>query len=250
VRQKQAEKFVLDCYDELSEEPDTEPKEMRIVHTAMLISVALFAAVACSAARSEAGRASEPVNTASTVKASDGASGVVGSPAEPVADPVKEPKTIREFFMLLPTKYFNLESCEAAKDKGCRKAKQEYLKTFVEIEDTANGYLKAGCDGAQSCLEMAIFKKPDGSYLVGLRSDFEMVSDSYFIDYDKGAWKDVGADIVEGFSKDNYYAFPRHGTTVQVFEKLPIDAEPTSDLGKGRKLYDLEWKGGKFTKKK
>ncbi|MEZ5424160.1 MAG: hypothetical protein R2682_13850, partial [Pyrinomonadaceae bacterium] len=223
---------------------------MRIVHRALLVSIALFTAFACSAARSEAGSTSEPVNAAPTAKAPEVATGAVESPAEPVADPVKEPKTIREFFMLLPTKYFNLESCEAAKDKGCRKAKQEYLKTFLEIEDTANGYLKASCDGAQSCLEMAIFKKPDGSYLIGLRSDFEMGSDSYFIDYNKGAWNDVGKKIVEGFSKDNFYAFPRNGTTVEVFEKLSPDTEPTSEVGKGRKLYDLEWKGGKFMKKK
>lgn len=223
---------------------------MRTIQTISIAAAVLFTALACSASRSGARTASEPTNGASSASTSEVGSVSAGSSIESPTDPVREPKTIREFFMVLPSKYFNLESCEAAKDKGCRKAKQEYLKTFLEVEDTANGYLKGGCDGAQSCLEMAIFKKPDGSYLIGLRSDFEMGSDSYFIDYNKGAWNDVSKKIVEGFSKDNFYAFPRNGTTVEVFEKLSPDTEPTSDLGKGRKLYDLAWKDGKFTKKK
>lgn len=173
-----------------------------------------------------------------------------GAESQTAGDPMVRPKTVRDFFMLLPVKYFPLESCEASKDKGCQRAKADYLKTFVEVEDTANGYLRAGCDGAQSCLEMAIFKKPDGDYLVGVRADFEMGSDSYFVDYDNGKWTDVGGSIVDGFSKDNYYAFPRIGTTVEVFEKLPEDSETASDSPKGKKLYDLEWKDGRFTRKK
>ena len=160
------------------------------------------------------------------------------------------PKTVRDFFMLLPVKYFPLESCDSSKDKGCQRAKADYLKTFVEVEDTGNGYLRAGCDGAQSCLEMAIFKKPNGEYLVGVRADFEMGSDSYFVDYDNGKWTDVGRSIVDGFSNDLYYVFPRVGTTVEVFEKLPIDSDTAADSPKGKKRYDLEWKDGRFTRKK
>ena len=59
-----------------------------------------------------------------------------------------QPKTVRDFFNLLPQKYFLLEGCEPAKDKNCQKARAAYLKTFLEVEDTANGYLKGGCDGA------------------------------------------------------------------------------------------------------
>src|SRR5262249_6656652 len=49
------------------------------------------------------------------------------------------PKTVREFFMALPDKYFTVESCESAKDKGCKKAKEDYLRNLLEVEDTANG---------------------------------------------------------------------------------------------------------------
>jgi hypothetical protein len=75
------------------------------------------------------------------------------------------PKTVRDFFMLLPEKYFTLEGCDREKDKDCKKAREDYLRTFGEV-DIPNGYIKGGCDGGQACIEMAIFKRPDGTYLV------------------------------------------------------------------------------------
>lgn len=97
-----------------------------------------------------------------------------------------EPRTIRDFYMLLPEKYFVLEGCEREKDKDCRRAKVDYLKTFTEVEDTANGYLKGGCDGGQRCLEMTIFKRPDGTYLVAVSTEGEMIIEQHFLDYDGG----------------------------------------------------------------
>lgn len=209
--------------------------------------VLAFAVIGCKAT---ANTSEEPTSQNSTAvnNAVSASPAVISEPAT-ASVTLDKPKTIREFFMALPLKYFPLESCEAAKDKGCIKAKGQYLKDFLEVEDTANGYLKSGCDGAQSCMEMAVFKKADGSYIVGLRSDFEMGSESYFLDPGNGKWSDVGSSIVEGWSKDNYYVLPRKGTTVEVFEKLPEDSDSDADTGKGKKLYDLEWKDGKFIKK-
>ena len=164
---------------------------------------------------------------------------------------VASPKTIRDFFMLLPEKYFVLEGCAREKDKDCRKAKLDYLKTFAEIEDTANGYFKGGCDGAQSCLEMAIFKRRDATYLVAVATSAEMMNDYYFLDYANGKWTDVSAAVVPQFSKKNIYELPRVGTTVKVFAKKVIEKGDDYEVSdKGEKLYDLEWKNGRFTMKK
>ena len=164
---------------------------------------------------------------------------------------IRQPKTVRDFFMLLPKKYFVLEACEPAKDKNCQKAKIDYLKTFAEVEDIKNGYLKGGCDGAQSCLEMALFKRPDGSYLVGLATFAEMMNDYFFLDYKNGKWTDVSAKTVPKFSKKNMYELPREGTTVEVFVKKIIESGDDYEASeRGEKLYDLEWKAGKFTIKK
>ena len=160
------------------------------------------------------------------------------------------PKTVRDFFMLLPEKYFTLEGCDREKDKGCKKAREDYLKTFGEVVDIQNGYIKGGCDGGQSCIEMAIFKRPDGTYLVGVATFAEMLNDNYFLNYKDGTWTDVSSSIPE-FSKKNMYDVPRHGTTVQVFAKKIVEQGPDFEASeKGKKLYDLEWKDGKFTVKK
>jgi hypothetical protein len=82
--------------------------------------------------------------------------------------------------MLLPEKYFTLEGCDREKDKDCNKAREDYLKSFGEV-DIPNGYIKGGCDGGQACMEMAIFKRPDGTYLVGLATSSEMLNDNYFL---------------------------------------------------------------------
>lgn len=170
--------------------------------------------------------------------------------AEPKDGQNSGPKTVRDFFMLLPEKYFVLEGCERKKDKGCKKAKLEYLKSLAEIEDTANGYLKGGCDGGQSCIEMALFKRPDGTYLIGVATWGEMLYDHFFLDYKDGVWTDVSSKVMPEFSKKNIYELPRYGTTVKVFAKKIIEQGDGWEASeKGAKLYDMEWKDGKFTKK-
>ena len=159
----------------------------------------------------------------------------------------KQPKTVRDFFNLLPQKYFTLEGCEPAKDKNCDKARKEYIETFLETEDTANGYWKSGCDGAQSCLTMALFKRLNGTYIVAIQTEFEMGSDNYFLEYKGGKWFDISTQVIPNFSKKNYYELPQKGTTIEVFKKKTVDTDMTE---KGAKLYDLVWNAGKFSIKK
>lgn len=175
-----------------------------------------------------------------------------GANAAPTpGNPGDGPRTIRDFFMLLPETYFVLESCEKEKDKDCRKAKLDYLKTFTQIEDTANGYLKGGCDGAQSCIEMTIFKRPDQTYLVAVATESEMIIDQHFLDYKEGKWTDVAAQTIPQYSKKNIYELPRQGTTVKVFAKKVTEKGDDYEIAeKGAKLYDLIWKDGKFSIKK
>lgn len=159
----------------------------------------------------------------------------------------RQPRTVRDFFNLLPQKYFTLEGCEPRTDRNCDKARGEYIQTFLEIEDTANGYWKSGCDGGQSCLTMALFKRPNGKYIVALTREFELGTDNFFLEYRNGKWFDVSAQIVPNFSKNNLYELPQQGTTVEVFKKRMIE----DDIGeKGAKLYNLLWQNGKFTKQK
>jgi hypothetical protein len=159
----------------------------------------------------------------------------------------KQPRTVREFFNLLPQRYFPLEGCEDNPTKAnCEKARMEYVKNFKEIEDTANGYWKSGCDGAQSCLTMALFKRPDATYLVALQLEFDSSGDNYFLEYKNGGWSDISRQVVPNFSENNIYELPRTGTTVHVFAVDKSGEIPA----KGKKLYDLVWKNGKFSVKR
>ncbi|HEY8563029.1 MAG TPA: hypothetical protein VIL74_21815 [Pyrinomonadaceae bacterium] len=158
----------------------------------------------------------------------------------------KQPRTVREFFTLLPQKYFTLEGCRPEREKNCDAARREYIERFLEIEDAENGYWKSGCDGAQSCLTMALFKRPDASYVVALKVEFEMGTDNYFLEYKNGRWYDVSRTAVPNFSKDNIYELPREGTTVEVFAEEKTDDIPE----RGKKLYSLVWKNGKFSVKR
>lgn len=162
-----------------------------------------------------------------------------------------QPKTVSDFFALLPEKYFVLEGCDRATDKNCDKARAEYLKILPSVVDTANGYLKGGCDGAQACIEMAIFHKPDDTYLVGVYTASEVGNDFYFLEYSDGKWTDVSAAAVPQYSKKNWYEIPRVGTTMKVFAKKITESGPDFESSdKGSKLYDLVWKDGKFSIKK
>lgn len=156
----------------------------------------------------------------------------------------KEPKTVREFFNLLPQKYFLLEGCEPKKDKNCQKARSEYIKNYLEIEDTANGFWKSGCDGGQSCLTMALFKRPNGLYIVALEVGGEAQMDNYFLEYKEGKWSDISATVIPNFSKRNFYELPQKGTTVKVFKKYFPEPDYSE---KGAKLYNLVWSNGKFS---
>lgn len=160
-----------------------------------------------------------------------------------------QPKTVREFFELLPQKYFTLEGCSANPTAAnCDKARREYLKTYLEVEDAANGYMKGGCDGAQSCFTMALFKRPNNTYIVGLTTAFEMGENSYFLEYVNGKWRDIGARVVPEYGVDKIYELPRYGTTIAVYENKKVPGEDFRE--RAGKMYDLIWKEGKFTIKR
>jgi hypothetical protein len=157
----------------------------------------LFAAFlyACESGPSGTTQAGPQPARSQTADAADAARKAPETPT-PGAQTGGQPKTVRDFFNLLPDKYFTLEGCERETDKDCSRARAEYLKNFTLVEDIPNGYFKGACDGAQACIEMAIFKRPDGTYLVGVATEFEMGSNFYFLDYAGGKWEDVGSTVV------------------------------------------------------
>ncbi|HLA95322.1 MAG TPA: hypothetical protein VK612_06345, partial [Pyrinomonadaceae bacterium] len=160
----------------------------------------------------------------------------------PAFGQTKQPKTVRDFFMALPDKYFSLDCCMS---QPKAKQKAEYLKRYLNVEDIANGYMSGHGDAAQEGFAMALFKRPNGAYLIAFytygEGGVEDTPWTIFLDYKNGKWTDVSRSAIAGYSKEKFiYELPRQGTTIEVFAK----DETGDDLYKGKKLHDLVWKGG------
>jgi hypothetical protein len=160
----------------------------------------------------------------------------------------KQPKTVRDFFNLLPRKYFEIGCCGVHNEPDLEKAHAKYLETFLRVEDTANGYLEGGCEGGQSCISMALFKRPDGTYIVGVETTNTMYEHNYFLEYRNGRWYDISAKVIPQFSKNKLYSLPRYGTKIEVFAKKIIERVSDDQVinEMGPKIYDLVWINGKF----
>jgi hypothetical protein len=164
----------------------------------------------------------------------------------------KKPKTVRDFFMLLPEEYFEIGCCGVHDEPDIEKAHAKYLETFLEVDDPANGYLEGRGHAGQGGIKMALFKRPDGTYLTGVDTHTVLTEDNYFLEYRNGRWYDVSSKVVPQFSKDKWYVMPRYGTTIEVYAKKVIEKidDDRFIYEQGAKLYDLVWKNGKFTIKK
>lgn len=214
----------------------------------------IFIASAVFFACGENSATSAPSNAPGSASSDNRSSAVETDAVVPEATPSTaqakgEPRTVTDFFALLPEKYFILEGCDKATDKNCDKARAEYLKILDSTIDVKNGYLKGGCDGAQACIEMAIFRKPDNLYVVGIHTWGEMNNDFHFLEYSGGKWSDVSAKVVPEFSKKLWYEIPRVGTTMKVYEKKIEEQGDDYEMSdRGALLYSLTWKDGKFSK--
>ena len=164
----------------------------------------------------------------------------------------KQPKTVRDFFNLLPQKYFEIGCCGVHDEPDSEKAHTKYLETFLRVEDTVNGYLEGGGEAGQGGITMALFKRPNGTYIVGVETAGEMYEHNYFLEYRNGRWYDISAKVIPQFSKNKLYSLPRYGTKIEVFAKKVIERVSDSQViyEVGAKLYDLVWRNGKFTIKK
>ena len=163
-----------------------------------------------------------------------------------------KPKTVRDFFNLLPQKYFEIGCCGVYAEPDSEKAHAKYLETFLAVDDAANGYLEAGGEAGQGSIKMAIFKKTNGTYIIGIETADEMYEHNYFLEYRNGKWFDVSSKVIPQFGKNKFYSLPRYGTKIEVFAKKVIEKVSDEQViyETGEKLYNLVWSGEKFTIKK
>lgn len=152
--------------------------------------------------------------------------------AAPAAQP---PHTVVDFYLLLPSDYFEREN-----DGRHRPKERLALCSGREegIVDIPHGYLFAAGDGAQSDLTVCLFKRPDRTYLVGVGQDShpDLAPFLDFYEYKAGRLHKVTRAVLPvPFNPKLSYQLPRYGTTIRV----------TNSTGKS--IYDLVWQGRKFT---
>ncbi len=168
------------------------------------------------------------------------------------------PKTVTDFFYLLPEKFF--APSEFTPGKPTLRA---YRKSAIKTEDVKNGFLKIEEPFAEGWAEVAIFKKTNGKYIVGISQTGcgpNCLSEARFLSYENGKWQEITNEVLPEItdaqvsaayqrgkvSKENQsgllvYELPRTGTTIKI--KTGDDDAPEVVL------LQLEWNGENFVVK-
>jgi hypothetical protein len=173
-----------------------------------------------------------------------------------------QPKTVTDFFYLLPNKYFTpYDSGEGTPTL------RNYRKSIIKIEDVKNGYLRIEEPITEGWREVAIFKKKDGKYIVGILQigcgPDCTTEEMDFLSYENGDWQDVTRQVLpkitdaqisaaykrHKISKDEMgglvYELPRVGTSIKV--------NGGGDYGdaafKPIVFFEMNWDGAKFVLK-
>jgi hypothetical protein len=148
-----------------------------------------------------------------------------------------EPKTVGDFFLLVPERYM---------DGYDRRFREEMLRGEHRgvVVDTRNGYISYDASDNPTGFEFAIFRKSKGGYIVAFS---DSVSDNFdgdgytffLLSYEGGRWRDVTRALLPvAFNKKLAYHLPRLGRSIEV----------TND--DGSKFYTLKWTGTRFSLKR
>jgi hypothetical protein len=144
------------------------------------------------------------------------------------------PRTVVDYYLLLPSSYF------AGLGTDTRSERLRLLKDFKgSYVDRAHGYLHIRGDGAQPDLNVCLFKRPDGSYLVAAGSttdsDGQWDPEFDFFTYRQGRLVAVTRAIrPPGIDKRLGFVLPRYGTTIRVVND------------RGKTVEYLYWNGSGF----
>ena len=144
------------------------------------------------------------------------------------------PKTVLDYYLLLPEKYF-----EANKEQRVKWMLDARRGAVVDIK---NGYVYAPGDGAQTGLYVCLFKRPHDFPLVAVKShpsDTQEYTRLDFYEYQHGALVEVTETVLPVTVNEEFkYTMPRYGKSIEVRNQ------------RGRKIYTLIWSGRRFVLKR
>lgn len=145
-----------------------------------------------------------------------------------------EPKTVADFFLLVPEKYvgYDLRFREELLRGGRRGS----------VVDIPSGYISWDASDNPEAFEFVIFRKSNGRYIVA----FNNVGDDFnrkpgdgagliLLSYEGGRWRDVTRALLPvALDRKLGYKLPRRGRGIEVTGRG------------GRKLYTLTWADDRF----
>lgn len=142
----------------------------------------------------------------------------------------QEPKTVLDYYLLLPDKYF--EANEEQRVKWMLDPKRG------AVVDIKNGYIFAPGDGAQASVYVCLFKRSAGPPLIAVKThepDTDQFTYLDFFEYKRGTLVEVKEDVLPvRINKEFKYKMPRYGRSIEVRDQ------------RGRKIYNLTWTGRRF----
>lgn len=150
---------------------------------------------------------------------------------QPVNTQQTELRTVVDYFLALPDRFTG----ETTREERNRLVSEDSGRLITK--DLKNGYLAIAGDAGSPGFVVAIFKKPDGKYLVGVNPYFEIGEDFFILSFENGKWINFTRMVIPGYDPKLHYVLPQYGTTIKVQNQA------------GKDLYELVWKGGQFVKK-
>ena len=171
-----------------------------------------------------------------------------------------QPTKVTDFYLALPGGINGIQGTQDSEIPGfesdfffyanerneSKASSLRYRKSLIKIEDVKNGYLRLELNEWKGWVEIALFKKADGSYLVAL-SQVACGSGCrggiLFTTYKNGHWKNATKQVFpESSQHKGYYKLPRVGTSI---------IRVCGDVGggschPGEKLAEFQWNKERF----
>ena len=171
-----------------------------------------------------------------------------------------QPRTVTDFYLALPGGIYGIEGTQDSDTPGfendfffyanerneSRAAIRTYRRSLIKTADIKNGYLRLESNDWKGWAEVALFKKADASYVVGISQVACEASCSggvIFATYRYGHWKDVTKQVFLGSSQQHgYFKLPRVGTSIV----LICGDKTNKGCLFGVELAEFQWNGEKF----
>lgn len=170
-------------------------------------------------------------------------------------------KTVTDYFLAFPSDTHEIYSRHKGEELKPGPDLEKYRRSLIKVEDVKNGFLRLEGEW-EGWAEFALFKKTDGSYLVG--SNFvgcgpACDSTLFFFENREGKWIDVSSEVFEAPNDDEvmaalkrvksdenshslFYTLPRKGTDITLECSM---CKGDQDL----LLFTFSWKSPKFIRK-